>query len=371
MTAHEPVATHRTSEIAANAVRVSAPARLHLGFLDPSATLGRRFGSVGVTVSRFETVVEMAIGDVDRFEAGDDFAAQEIGRVQKTLAGLRASTGVGRALNVTLHRTLPAHAGFGSGTQLALAIGRAFCAIHELPLDVRDIASELARGGRSGIGIGAFLHGGLLVDGGHHVSPPTGNTVNATDADNPRSLRILPPILARLDFPDAWRAVLVIDERLHGLHGGQEAAAISTLPTFAASEAAALCHEILMRVLPAIAEHDFARFAEGVTRVQEANGGYFAAAQGGRMFVSDSVARVLAFAQARFGAAIGQSSWGPTGFAFVQSQGAADALMREAEAAGKVDPHVQLVTVSGRNHGARIIRGAEVRASVNSRSSER
>ena len=57
--------------------------------------------------------------------------------------------------------------------------------------------------------------------------------------------------------------------------------------------------------------------------------------------------------------------------AFVQSQGAADALMREAEAAGKVGPHVQLVTVSGRNHGARIIRGAEVRASVNSRSSER
>ena len=28
-------------------VRVAAPARLHLGFLDPAATLGRRFGSVG------------------------------------------------------------------------------------------------------------------------------------------------------------------------------------------------------------------------------------------------------------------------------------------------------------------------------------
>jgi beta-RFAP synthase len=360
VSAREPVAVHRVPKVSANAVRVEAPARLHLGFLDPSATLGRRFGSIGVTISRLETVVEMEMGDIDRFEAADDFAAQEIGRAQTTLAALRAATGIERALHVTLHRTLPAHAGFGSGTQLALAIGQAFCAVHEISLGAGDIASGLARGGRSGIGIGAFLHGGVLVDGGHDVSAPGGNTVRAIDVDAPRGSRV-PPILARLDFPDAWRAVLVIDERLHGLHGGQEAAAIAALPAFAASKAAALCHEILMRVLPAIAEHDFARFAEGVTRLQEANGAYFAAAQGGRMFVSESVARVLSFAQARFGAAIGQSSWGPTGFAFVDSEAAAEALTHDAVAAGNVDPHVRLVTVSGRNHGARVVRSAEVR----------
>ena len=41
-------------------VRVAAPARLHLGFLDPSATLGRRFGSLGLVVEGLETVVEIA-----------------------------------------------------------------------------------------------------------------------------------------------------------------------------------------------------------------------------------------------------------------------------------------------------------------------
>ena len=39
-------------------VRVAAPARLHLGFLDPAATLGRRFGSVGLVLDGLDTVVD-------------------------------------------------------------------------------------------------------------------------------------------------------------------------------------------------------------------------------------------------------------------------------------------------------------------------
>ena len=37
------------------AFSVRAPGRLHLGFLDPSGTLGRRFGSLGLTIEGFET----------------------------------------------------------------------------------------------------------------------------------------------------------------------------------------------------------------------------------------------------------------------------------------------------------------------------
>ncbi len=39
------------------AVSVNAPGRLHLGFLDPSGTLGRRFGSLGLMIEGFETDV--------------------------------------------------------------------------------------------------------------------------------------------------------------------------------------------------------------------------------------------------------------------------------------------------------------------------
>jgi len=334
------------------AVRVDAPARLHLGFLDPSGTLGRAFGSVGVTISGCSTQIEMEIGDVDRFVADDDVAKQEIPRAERAIALLRASTGIERPLHVALRRTLPPHAGFGSGTQLALAVGCAFAAVNDLSLSHLDVAQRLSRGMRSGIGVGAFAYGGFLVDAGHSTSSSADSAFVSGS-----TLASLPPIVVRLDFPDAWRIVLVLDERLHGLHGGQEGAAIAALPPFPAPAAAQLCHQLVMRVLPGVAERDFARFSEGVATLQEANGRYFAAAQGGGMFVSESVARVLLGARERFGAAVGQSSWGPTGFAFVPDASVAEEVLRWAVSSGTVDRHVRLLTVSGRNRGASVTSG--------------
>ena len=40
-------------------MRVSAGARLHLGFLDLGGDLGRRFGSLGLAIDGFETLIEM------------------------------------------------------------------------------------------------------------------------------------------------------------------------------------------------------------------------------------------------------------------------------------------------------------------------
>jgi predicted sugar kinase len=54
-------------------------------------------------------------------------------------------------------------------------------------------------------------------------------------------------------------------------------------------------------------------------------------------------------------AAIGQSSWGPTGFAIVESQARADALERAARAAGLVEPGLALHIVAPRNRGAEIV----------------
>ena len=65
-----------------------------------------------------------------------------------------------------LPRLLPTHAGFGSGTQLALAIGRAFAQLNGIGLSTTQIASSLGRGLRSGVGIAGFERGGLLLDGG-------------------------------------------------------------------------------------------------------------------------------------------------------------------------------------------------------------
>ena len=43
--------------------------------------------------------------------------------------------GEARGARVRVHRALPSHAGLGSGTQLALAIGRAVSALHDVEVD--------------------------------------------------------------------------------------------------------------------------------------------------------------------------------------------------------------------------------------------
>ena len=155
-------------QIAAVPARVvaQAPARIHLGFLDPSASLGRHFASLGLVIGDFGTCVEVqpaSINEVVVHDSRDPRLAQRLGQM---LARLQGETAAGHPLRVVLHRAAPAHCGLGSGTQLALALGSAFADAHGLKLDSRSLAAMLGRGERSGIGIAGFEHGGLLLDGG-------------------------------------------------------------------------------------------------------------------------------------------------------------------------------------------------------------
>jgi beta-ribofuranosylaminobenzene 5'-phosphate synthase len=111
-----------------------------------------------------------------------------------------------------------------------------------------------------------------------------------------------------------------------------------------------------MRVLPGAASADFAAFAAGVNRLQHVLGEHFAPAQGGSTYTSEAVGRLLRWAGASgmVPAAIGQSSWGPTGFAIVASAAGAQALLDGARAAGVIDPGLDLRIVCARNHGARV-----------------
>ncbi len=215
-------------------------------------------------------------------------------------------------------------------------MGRAFAHWHGLNLSSATLATWLARGQRSGIGIAGFDAGGLLLDGGPGA--------DASPA----------PLLARLEWPLEWRVVVVLDSQQHGLHGAAEREAIAALPALSRAHAADLCHQVLMRVLPGAASGDFASFASGINELQLRLGEHFAPAQGGSAWTSPAVGRFMEWLRTRHGhaAAIGQSSWGPTGFACVPSAAAAQQLIAAARAEGVVDAALELHIVAGRNHGA-------------------
>ena len=320
------------------AVTLHAPGRLHLGFLDPAGTLGRCYGSLGLAIDGFETQVGLRESSRDEVTAEGAAEQAEIGRATGFLRLLQRHSGRREPLRLVLERVLPAHAGFGSGTQLALAIGRAFAQWHRLDVGTPLLAQWLGRGKRSGIGIAGFDQGGLLVDGGPGADGTTA------------------PLLARLPLPDAWRVLVVQDAAIRGLSGADERHAIATLAPLPQPRAAEICHQVLMRVLPGAASADFAAFASGVTRIQQIMGEHFAPAQGGSAFTSAAVGRLIGcIAQAGAAPATGQSSWGPTGFAMFASQAAAEAAVHTARAAHAVAPTLALSIVAARNNGARIV----------------
>ncbi|WP_084544897.1 beta-ribofuranosylaminobenzene 5'-phosphate synthase family protein [Derxia gummosa] len=352
-------------------VEVSAPGRLHLGFLDPSASLGRRFGSIGLVVDGFATELTLVRAPADSLAADDEAARRELSRAEQVVTRLRTVTGAASPVGLRLHRVLPAHSGFGSGTQLALSIGHAFARLHGLSLSTAQIAGLLGRAQRSGVGVAGFDQGGFLVDGGHAVAGGQGdgardgssgdastgmrNGVASTGAGGDAAVRDgTPPILARAHFPEEWAVMLVLDDAGPGLHGAAEKQAITSLPPFGEARAASVCHQVLMRVLPGLMARDFAAFADGITAVQRAIGDHFAPAQGGTMYSSPRVAALVEWIATRTRAGIGQSSWGPTGFAFVESRAIAERIAAEASDLGLIRGGVQVRIVQGRNTGARI-----------------
>lgn len=301
-----------------------------MGFIDLSGSLGRHFGSIGVALNEHATRLSIS-------GAGQcAIAGPSAQRAKNCLDMLCRALNVSDRLIINIETAIPEHVGLGSGTQMSLAIGSALNAYYELGLSVRDIASVLDRGLRSGIGIGVFEQGGLVVDGGRGEHT------------------ITPPLLVHMDIPADWRFVLVFDKRGQGLHGHQEVQAFSELPPFSEEEAASLCYLLLMRGLPAVAENDIVKFGEVITRLQRSVGEHFASAQGG-IFTSPEVAQAMQWFADQGAVAIGQTSWGPTGFCAVNGADFAESLTDQARQKFAHFDTLSFMTASARNSGGEVI----------------
>jgi beta-ribofuranosylaminobenzene 5'-phosphate synthase len=318
----------------ASRVTVTTPARLHLGFFDLNGGIGRRFGSMGLAISELKTSLTVRKAKVTKV------SGPESDRVRGFLDAIVALLALDGAHDVEISEVAPTHSGLGSGTQLALAVATAVRRLHGRPPDIESDAIKLGRGGRSGVGIGLFHHGGLVVDGGRGSQPRPA------------------PIISRLAFPDHWRILVILDPTRRGLHGADEIGAFAALPHMLEADAARMCRLVLMKALPALVEQDLTNFGAAIKELQMAVGDYFAQSQGGSRFSSSAVAAVLDALDCAGAHGIGQSSWGPTGFAFASSPDEALRLAdiaRQHPSSGSLDIRV----CRGLNHGAEIVAQAQ------------
>jgi beta-ribofuranosylaminobenzene 5'-phosphate synthase len=311
------------------AVTVTVPARLHLGFLDLSHGAARRFGGIGLAISALET--QITITRASQAEV----LGPEAARAADHVATMRAHLGLPGAHRVSIKKVVPAHAGLGSGTAIALAVAAGLRRLNDRPLDVAGDAGRLGRGARSGLGIGLFTGGGLVVDGGRGAATRT------------------PPIVSRLPFPEEWRIILVLDPTRQGVNGPAESAAFAALEPFAAARAAENCRRVLLQALPALVERDLTSFGAAIGDLQAQIGDYFAPVQGGGRFLSPAVAAAMGALSLAGACGIGQSSWGPTGFAFVAEAERAEAAMAAVRGDARFAA-LDIRVCRGLNHGAQI-----------------
>jgi beta-RFAP synthase len=306
-------------------VRVEAPARLHLGMLAAAGDGPRRFGGLGVAVTRPAVVIEAEPADELSAEGADAERALTFARRCRDALGLPG----GARLRVL--EAIPPHVGLGSGTKLALAVARAMAVLHGRDVDAPALAGAAGRAARSSVGMWTFALGGLVVEGGvrheaEHASP----------------------LLMRHAVPEEWRIVVVIPHADPGLSGPAEVQAFAQLVP-SAERSAAIAQLVLTSLLPALVERDVVEFGGALTRVQELVGDAFAAAQGGR-FHPRAGALVSALLSAG-AAGAGQSSWGPAVYGVAGSESAGRELARRMEDVVGAQGRVELVQVD--NRGAR------------------
>jgi beta-ribofuranosylaminobenzene 5'-phosphate synthase len=326
-------------------VVVDAPSRLHLGLLDMNGALGRVDGGIGIALRDPGLVISATLADQFHVAGGDaDCRARILAAAEAVRQGLNLPGGA----HFTLQTHYPGHVGLGRGTQLALATGRALCELHGIPCRARDLAHLTHRGGTSGIGTAAFEQGGFLIDGGHSFGEGWDKQVflpsSAAGGVRP------PEVAVRHPFPGHWKILVVIPEIPPGASGSKEKEIFSRHCPVPLTEVQALCHEVLVRLLPGLVEEDLDLFGSAVNRIQEL--GFKRVEHSLQPSLIPDLLNAIRDAGA---AGAGLSSFGPTVFAF--GEGNMNAMETAAREALVPTGGGSIILTTARNIGASVTPG--------------
>ena len=340
----------------AETVEVITGSRLHFGlFTDqPPTGFGRRsFGGIGVMidepnwslrVSRREdndviNVTDRAVNNASSSASSTNEQSHEpcaqdyIERAASIIQEFRRQQDVA-PIELEIRRVVPAHLGYGSGTQFALTIARALDELEGNQTQAAKLALMIGRGKRSAVGTWGFDLGGLIVDGGKCTSDSVG------------------ALVGRIEIPTEWRFVLLSDSERIGINGEHESKAFAQSPGMPQELTDTLCRIALTEIAPAFAESEYRAAAQALDEYGNRVGRYFSDIQGGT-FSSHDVARAVA--QLRFDGVTGitQTSWGPTCSVLCANESNAKAIEARINA---VAGNVSAKTVQPLNTGARVTR---------------
>lgn len=324
-------------------VTVQTGSRLHFGLIRVGKAR-QRYGGLGVMIE--EPRLEIVARSSERWSCGGSLGERLLPFAQAFFRDYFERETDFSAIEFTVETSPPQHAGLGSGTQLTLATAAAMYALIGQPLpSPRQFAGETGRGKRSAIGCHGFYQGGLLFEGGKG------------EAES------LSELQCRADFPEAWRFLLIRPRTLKGVAGAEERELFQVAPPEANDNADAMIQLAREVLLPAAFEADFGVFSQALFEYGWRAGESFAFAQGDVFSHPETRERVEDL-RGRGIAGVGQSSWGPTVFALLESPASAKAL--EEELAGDdLYRDCDIWTTAARNEGATILINGDFAQGVN------
>ena len=287
---------------------MKTPSRLHFSMIDLRGDLGRIHGSVGVTIDRPNIVLKVRTAPEVRVIGP---RAERMKAFAKTVL---SGSGIKGGAELEIVSDIREHSGFGSGTQLGLAVGTALSELYGLVLSTEEIALKLGRSMRSGIGTYAFKHGGFLIDGGRSV-----NRKN-----------VIPPLLFRSDVPEDWLFVIGLPSMEQSHSGLVENDAFRRLEPPPESLMGEISRVILMQMIPAILEEDIVAFGGAMTAIDLKFGEFWEQVQGGR-FSHPLIEAGVGFLQENGAHGVGQSSWGPAFYGLAEGERQARTLASRLE----------------------------------------
>lgn len=282
-------------------VTVRTPSRLHFAMIDLLGDLGRLYGSVGAAIDRPNIILKArpATDLIVEGPSGD--------RARLYAEAIIEGCGVEAGAEIDVISDIKAHVGFGSGTQLALAVGTAISELHCLGLTTEEIAIKLNRSGRSGIGTYAFKHGGFIVDGGHRRGQK----------------KTLPPLIFRAEFPGDWLFVMGLPDITQDRSGKVENDIFKRVEPPPGSLIGEISRIVLVQMIPAILERDIEAFGSAMTSIDFKFGEFWLEIQGGR-FSHPMIEEGVNFLLESGAHGVGQSSWGPAFYGLVRGESEAE-----------------------------------------------
>ncbi len=266
---------------------VHTGSRLHFGLFDL-----KHYGGVGMMID--EPGVEVIAERADQWSVTGPMSERTqfvIDRLVKRFYDLPS-------MHVGVVQGPPEHAGFGSGTQTSLALATAIVTEANCDVSTLALAQLLDRGQRSAIGFHGFTHGGLLLDSG-----------KLDDG-------VVSPMSLRIPLPSTWQVLLITPNGTESWSGLRERDAFALLMERDAIRDDNDLRRLAEReLLPAARAGDLDAFGAALTEFNAKAGDLFAPVQGGR-YASPRITNIVneLFSQGLTG--VGQSSWGPTVFAF-------------------------------------------------------